>query len=285
MTNEILARIMSPQFLSKIVGSLLIFVVAAIAATVLNILVKRWRKKVVGLLQRGGIEKTSALETQVAIIRRLFIAGIYFFALILILLQFDAARSIGTGLLASAGVAGIIIGMAAQSTFSNIVAGVVIAFSQPVKLNDAVIFEGDFGWIEEISLMHTIIKTWDNRRIVVPNGILANKVIQNWTMKDSSLLGIVMLYVDYYCDVDKIRNWVSEIVKKSQFWSGDSDPGIQVVDFTEKTMVLRILAKAVDAPSTWNLRCEIREKLIKKFKEAKLPLPRIRIEGEKAPQA
>ena len=281
MWQNIVARMLNPEFMTKVVSSLIILAVTTVIATVLNILIKRWRKKVIGLLRMKGTEKASALETQITIIRRLFIAGIYFFALIIILLQFDAARSIGAGLLASAGVAGIIIGMAAQSTFSNIVAGVVIAFSQPVKLNDAVIFEGDFGWIEEISLMHTIIKTWDNRRIVVPNGILANKVIQNWSMKDASLLGVVMLYVDYYCDVDKVRNWVSEIVKKSQYWSGDSEPGIQVVDFTEKTMVLRILAKANDAPSTWNLRCEIREKLIQRFKEAKLPLPRIRIEGNK----
>jgi len=281
MWQNIISRMLSPEFIAKIISSLIILAVATVVATILNILVKRWRKRVVDLLRARGVEKTATLETQVMIIQRLFIAGLYFFALMLILLQFDAARSIGTGLLASAGVAGIIIGMAAQTTFSNIVAGVVIAFSQPVKLNDAVIFEGDFGWIEEISLMHTIIKTWDNRRIVVPNGILANKVIQNWTMKDPSLLGIVMLYVDYYCDVDKVRSWVGEIVKASQYWSRDSEPGIQVVDFTEKTMVLRVLAKAKDAPSTWNLRCEIREKLIKKFKEAKLPLPRVRIEGNK----
>jgi len=285
MWQTMVARMLDPEFMAKVVSSLIILAVAVLIATVLNILIKRWRRKVVGLLQGKGVERASALETQITIIRRLFIAGIYFFALMIILLQFDAARSIGAGLLASAGLAGIIIGMAAQTTFSNIVAGVMIAFSQPVKLNDAVIFEGDFGWIEEISLMHTIIKTWDNRRIVVPNGILANRVIQNWTMKDASLLGIVMLYVDYYCDVDKVRNWVGEIVKGSQYWSKDSEPGIQVVDFTERTMVLRILAKANDAPSTWNLRCEIREKLIKKFKEAKLPLPRIRIEGEKIPQA
>jgi small-conductance mechanosensitive channel len=285
MWQNIVARMLNPEFIAKVISSLIILAVTTVIATVLNILIKRWRKRVIDLFRMKGMDKASALETQVTIIRRLFIAGIYFFALIIILLQFDAARSIGAGLLASAGVAGIIIGMAAQTTFSNIVAGVMIAFSQPVKLNDAVIFEGDFGWIEEISLMHTIIKTWDNRRIVVPNGVLANRVIQNWTMKDASLLGIVMLYVDYYCDVDKVRNWVSEIVKKSQYWSGDSEPCIQVVDFTEKTMILRILAKANDAPSAWDLRCELREKLIKKFKEAKLPLPRIRIEGEKIPQA
>lgn len=273
------------EMIGKIIGSVVILAAASIFATVLNIFIRRSRRKLVGMLQKRGMERTSGLETQLTVIRRLLIAGIYFFALVFILLQFDAARSIGAGLLASAGVAGLIIGMAAQSTFSNVVAGVVIAFSQPVRLNDAVIFEGDFGWIEEISLMHTIIKTWDNRRIVVPNGVLANRVIQNWTMKDPSLLGAVMLYVDYNCDVDRVRQWVEEIVRASSNWSRDAEPGIQVVDFTEKTMVLRVLAKAKDAPSTWNLRCEIREKLIKKFREAKLPLPRIRIEGAAMPSA
>lgn len=283
--QELLNIGIDTEMMAKIIGSVVILAAAFIFATVLNIFIRRSRQKFVEMLQERGMEKTSGLETQLTVIRRLLIAGIYFFALVFILLQFDAARSIGAGLLASAGVAGLIIGMAAQSTFSNVVAGIVIAFSQPVRLNDAVIFEGDFGWIEEISLMHTIIKTWDNRRIVVPNGVLANRVIQNWTMKDPSLLGVVMLYVDYNCDVGRVRQWVGEIAKTSPNWSGDSEPGIQVVDFTEKTMVLRVLAKGKDAPSTWNLRCEIREELIKKFREAKLPLPRIRIEGGTMPSA
>jgi small-conductance mechanosensitive channel len=281
MWQDFISIIFNKAVLAKVISSIIILMIATILATALNILIKRWRSKVVDLLRIRSEDKASIMETQMTIIRRLLIAGIYFFAFVLVLLQFDAARSIGAGLLASAGVAGIIIGMAAQTTFSNVVAGVVIAFSQPVRLNDAVIFEGDFGWIEELSLMHTIIRTWDNRRIVVPNGILANRIIQNWSMKDTSLLGVVMLYVDYYCDVDKVRNWVDEIVKSSQYWNREAEPGVQVVDFTEKTMVLRVLAKAQDAPSAWNLRCEIRERLIKKFKEAKLPLPLVRIEGDK----
>lgn len=282
MWQDVFVNIMSPQFLTKLVSSILIFVIATVLAMIINMVMTRWHKSVAALIERKAKDKASAFETQIRIIRRLIVMGIYFLAFVFFLMQFDTARSIGTGLLASAGVAGIVIGMAAQSTLSNIVAGVLISFSQPVRLNDAVIFEGEFGWIEEISLMHTVIRTWDNRRIVVPNGVLSNKVIQNWSMKDTSLLGVVMLYVDYYCDVDKVRKWVSEIVKASQYWSKDSEPGVQVVDLTEKTMVLRVLAKAADAPSAWNLRCEIREKLIKKFKEEGIPLPKIRIEQEKA---
>jgi len=278
MIEQITAMTLNPVIWNKIITTLVIFVVAAVVVMVFNIIVGRWKDRIVRLLENQGVDK-AAVITQVRIIRRLAAVGIFSLALIFAFLQFDGLRSLGAGLLASAGVAGIVIGMAAQSTFSNVVAGVVISFSQPVRLNDAVIFEGDFGWIEEISLMHTVIRTWDNRRIVIPNGVLANRVIQNWTMKDASLLGTVMLYVDYYCDVDLVRKWVMEIVKASKHWDGSSEPGIQVVDFTEKSMVLRAIAKGNDAPTTWNLRCELREKLIKKFKEAKLPLPRFRVES------
>lgn len=183
--------------------------------------------------------------------------------------------------MASAGVVGVVIGLAGQSTLSNIFAGVCISFSQPVRLNDAVIFRNEFGWVEEISLMHTTIRTWDNRRIVIPNNLMANEVIENWTIRDPSLLGVVMLYVDYACDTEKIRRWCKDIVEKSSYASAEKLSILQVVDFTEKSMVLRILVKASDAPRAWELRCEVREKLMKRFKEENLPLPVIRIDHVK----
>ena len=266
---------------SHIFTAVTIFVIAIVTAKLFNLLVSRWEKKIVANLEKKHATTISSVETKTMIIRRIVNTGIYFFALILFLLQFESVRSIGAGLLASAGVAGIVIGMAAQNTLSNIVAGISISFAQPIRLNDAVIFENDWGWVEEISLMHTIIRTWDNRRIIVPNNILASKVIQNWTIKDPSLLGIVMMYVDYTCDIENLRKWVKEIVKESTYSTEERVAVVQVVDFTEKTMVVRILGKGPDSPNTWNLRCEIREKLIKKFKEAGLPLPRIRVTSGK----
>ena len=266
---------------SHIFTAVTIFVIAIVMAKLFNLLVSRWEKKIVANLEKKHATTISSVETKTMIVRRIVNAGIYFFALILFLLQFESVRSIGAGLLASAGVAGIVIGMAAQNTLSNIIAGISISFAQPIRLNDAVIFENDWGWVEEISLMHTIIRTWDNRRIIVPNNILASKVIQNWTIKDPSLLGIVMMYVDYTCDVENLRKWVKEIVKESTYSTEERVAVVQVVDFTEKTMVVRILGKGPDSPNTWSLRCEIREKLIKKFKEAGLPLPKIRITSEK----
>lgn len=267
------------KLLVRLIGTIVILLAVIIIRKIINIALSRFQKHV----DKKDTSGASSVETRVAIIKKIINSGIYFFAFIFFLLQFEAVRSVGTGLLASAGLAGIIIGMAAQSTVSNFISGIYVSFAQPVKLNDAVIFENDFGWIEEINLMHTVIRTWDNRRIVVPNSVLAGKVIQNWTMKDESLLGVVMMYVDYTCDVDKIKSWVKEIVDSSPYSTEERVSGVQVVDFTEKTMVLRILGKGPDAPNTWNLRCEIREKLIAKFKQAGLPLPLIRINSEKDP--
>ena len=268
------------QIVSKILTTLMIFVAVIIVTKFLNNLVSRWQKKITSKLEKKAPASLSSIETKITIARRIVNAGIYFFAFIFFLLQFESVRNIGAGLLASAGLAVIVIGLSAQNTISNIIAGATISFSQPVRLNDAVIFENDFGWIEDIRLMHTIIRTWDNRRIVVPNNVLVNRVIQNWTIKDPSLLGIVMMYVDYTCDVDKVKKWIKEIVDSSPYSTVEKVAVLQVVDFTEKSMALRILAKGPDAPNTWNLRCEIREKLIQRFKQEGLPLPQIRIKSE-----
>ncbi|NQT29083.1 MAG: mechanosensitive ion channel family protein [Candidatus Saganbacteria bacterium] len=286
MDKDVLAKYLQSinheMVITYAVTTIIIFILAIVLMRVILSIINRWQKKALSSLSEKS-EAAHSLDTRVTIVKRLVSAGIYFFAFIIFLLQFDALRSLGAGLLASAGVAGVVFGMAAQNTLADVVAGISISFSQPIKLDDAVIFEDDFGWIEEISLMHTVIRTWDNRRLVVPNSVLVHKTIQNWTMKDPSLLGIVMLYVDYYCDVDKVRGWVNEIVKASPSWNKKGDPCVQIVDFTEKSMQLRILATAADAPTAWNLRCEIREGLINRFKAAKLPLPVIRVQGEKLP--
>ena len=278
--TKLLSIILENKILPKILVTFIIIVATIILIKLINSLLSRWEKIFIHRLEKKEPAIIASTETRITIIRRIINSSIYFFAIIFFLLQFEAVRNIGTGLLASAGVAGIIIGMAAQNTLSNIMGGIYISFAQPVRLNDAVIFENDFGWIEEISLMNTIIRTWDNRRIVAPNNVLVNKVIQNWTIKDPTLLGIVMLYVDYTCDVDKVKKWVQEIVSQSPYSTKERVAAVQVVDFTEKSMVLRILGKGPDAPNTWNLRCEIREKLIQKFKQEGMPLPQIRIKSE-----
>ncbi|MFC1567155.1 mechanosensitive ion channel family protein [bacterium] len=278
--EKLLNLVNNPDFLYKIFSGVLLIIFVLIMKHIIFKVVSQIEKSfVVKYKDKEDVMLTST-KTRLAMIKKIISASLYFLAIIMFLLQFKVLRTFSTGILASAGVLGIIFGMATQSVFSNIMAGVSISFSQPVRLNDAVIFNGDFGWVEDIGFVHTIIRTWDNRRIIVPNSVLVNQVIQNWTIKDSSLLGTVMLYMDYTCDIEKIREWVKYIVEKSEFSTEDKVFGAQIIDLTEKTMVVRVLAKGSDAPSTWNLRCEIREKLIKKFKENRMPLPVIRIQQE-----
>jgi small-conductance mechanosensitive channel len=273
-----LLSVLGNPIYGKIIIAAIIILIAWILTRVVNYVISRWRRI---LETRAGKEPTlimAPVRTRFAMLRRLTHFLIYFLAAMFILLQIPQVRAIGTTLLATAGIIGIIAGLAGQATLSNIIAGISLAFSQPVRLNDAVIYEGDWGWIEEITLMHTVIRTWDNRRLIVPNNVLNNTVIQNWTIKDEWLLGVVMMYVDYTCDVEQVRKWSKEIVDSSAYSSDERIAVVQVVDFTEKSMVLRILGKSWDASNTWNLRCEIREKLIEKFNKAGLPLPEIRLE-------
>lgn len=266
---------------NKILSAFIIFAIAVILTKIVAVSLYHLQKKIIQKLRNAGVRGTAGTETKITIIRRVIETGIYLFAFIVFLEQFEALRHLGTAFLASAGVAGVVIGLAAQSTLSNIISGISISFSQPARLNDAVIFRSEFGWIEEIGLIHTIIRTWDNRRLIIPNNIFANEVIENWTIKDPSLLGVVMVYADYFCDVEKVRGWVKEIVGSCPYSTADKMSAVQVVDFTEKTMVLRILAKGSDAANTWDLRCYIRENLIKKFKEENLPMPQIRVQEVK----
>ncbi len=268
------------EIISKVLIGLTILVVSVILTRLLNHFLYRWQKRLIAKISKKNLAAVSSVETKVITARRMITISIYFIALILLLMQFKSVRNLGAGLLASAGVAGIVIGLAAQTTLSNLVAGISISFAQPVRLNDAVIFNKDWGWIEEILLMHTIIRTWDNRRIMVPNSILVNSVIENWTIKDASLTGIVMLYLDYTCDIDKIKVWVKEIVEESQYSTSEKVAVVQVVDFTERTMVLRVLSRASDSSQAWQLRCQIREELIKRFKLEGMQLPLIRLQGE-----
>ena len=262
----------------KVVSVGLVLIIAFIVARITKVFLDKWKRNL--LKRRDGDKNPAALAglvTKITIIRKILDMGIYFFALVFILLQFKEVRHIGTSLLASAGVLGVVLGVAAKGCFSNVIAGIWLSFSQPIRLEDAVVLDKEFGWVEEITLTHTTIRAWDNRRIIVPNTVLVERVVENWTIRDASLVGTVMLYADYSCDVEKVRQWVKEIVDKSPDSTSERVAVVQVTDFTEKSMQIRVLCKGANSNSTWNLRCELREKLIKKFKEASLPLPCIRL--------
>ena len=183
-------------------------------------------------------------------------------------------------LLASAGVVGVILGIAAQKTLANVIAGIQLAITQPIRIDDVVIVEGEWGRIEEITLTYVVVRVWDKRRLIVPVNYFLERPFQNWTRVSADLLATVYIYADYHLPVDPVRKALYEILKESNNWDGKVW-GLQVTDLTDKTMELRALMSASDSSKAWDLRCEVREKLIN-FIQKQFPhcLPEIRAELE-----
>jgi small-conductance mechanosensitive channel len=194
------------------------------------------------------------------------------------LLSFDGVRQVGAGLLASAGVAGVVIGFAAQRSIATILAGLQIAIAQPIRVDDVVIVEGEWGRIEEVTLTYVVVRIWDLRRLIVPITYFIEKPFQNWTRTSAEILGTVELHVDYGVDVDAMRAELKCILDASPHWD-EKVWGLQVTGSSERSMLLRTLMSAKDASAAWELRCEVREKLIA-FLKTHYPnaLPRLRAE-------
>jgi small-conductance mechanosensitive channel len=201
------------------------------------------------------------VQTQVRILKRIVVALILTVTVACMLTVFAPVRTLGHSILASAGVAGIVLGIAAQRTLGVFLAGIQIAFTQPIRMDDVVIVEGEWGKIEEITLTYVVVALWDNRRMVVPITYFVEKPFQNWTRASAELLGSVMLYVDYTVPVDALRQELDRILQTSSKWDGKVK-GLQVTDAKEQTMEVRVLASAADSGRAIDLRCEIREKMI-----------------------
>ncbi|HEY0219582.1 MAG TPA: mechanosensitive ion channel domain-containing protein [Afipia sp.] len=204
--------------------------------------------------------------TQIGILTRAADILIFIMTLAAALMTFDQVRQYGVSLFASAGVAGLAIGLAARPLMSNLIAGVQIAVAQPIRLDDVVIVENEWGTIEEITTTYVVIKLWDWRRLVVPLSYFIEKPFQNWTRETSALIGSVFLYVDYTVPVDKLRKKLDEIARASALWDGQVVV-LQVSDAKDNTIELRALVSARSAPEAWDLRCEVREKLIAYLQE------------------
>ncbi|MHA6248314.1 mechanosensitive ion channel family protein [Pontibacter sp. CAU 1760] len=218
------------------------------------------------------------LFTQLTFLKRLTVSIIVFIAIALILLTFESVRKLGTGLLTSAGVAGIVIGFAAQRSIANLLAGLQLAFTQPIRIDDVLVVEGEWGRVEEITLTYVVLRIWDNRRLILPLNYFIEKPFQNWTRTGSDLLATVYLYTDYTVPIDAIRAELGRILDKTDLWDRRVS-GLQVTDSKERTLELRVLVSANNSSLAWDLRCLVREKLIL-FIQLNYPdaLPKIRTE-------
>jgi small-conductance mechanosensitive channel len=202
------------------------------------------------------------LRTQITLLRRLTAVVISVLALGSVLTTFAPLRTFGASLLASAGVLGVIGGLAAQATLGHIFAGLQLAFTDSLRLDDAVVVENEWGYIEEIRLTHVVVRLWDERRLVLPTTYFTSQPFQNWTRHEARVLGSVTLHLDYAAPVTALRTEARRIVESSPF-SDHRDCSVQVVETTASTMVVRILASAPDAPNAWDLRCQLREDLLR----------------------
>jgi small-conductance mechanosensitive channel len=225
------------------------------------------------------------IRTQTQVLRRIGVVLTVIVTAGIILMSIPSVRHIGVSLFASAGVAGLAVGLAARATLSNIVAGIQVALTQPIRIDDVVIIEGEWGWIEEINTTYVVVRIWDLRRLVVPISYFIEKPYQNWTRTTADLLGSVFLHVDYTVPFEEIRAEFRKILEASGQWDGKVAV-MHVTEARERTVEIRMLMSAPSSPQAWELRCHVREKLIE-YVRANYPdsLPRVRAEVDMRKEA
>ena len=201
------------------------------------------------------------IRTQLQFVRRIVVGVIIFLTVCIILLSFEKLRKLGAGLLTGVGVGGIIVGFAAQKSLANLLAGFQIAFTQPLRLDDVLVVEGEYGRVEEITLTYVVLLLWDQRRLILPINYFIEKPFQNWTRTGSEILGTAMLYLDYSVPVEEIRKEFMRLVQNSELWD-KRVAVLQVTNFTENTVELRCLISASNSSRTFDLRCYLRENLL-----------------------
>jgi small-conductance mechanosensitive channel len=254
------------------------FIIASLSCLLIIVL----RRMKQNILKRHDITvednlRSRKLHTQINILEKVVIFVIVLITVASILLSFDGIRQIGIGIFASAGVAGIIIGLSAQKVVGALLAGIQIAITQPFRIDDAVLVENEWGWIEEINLTYVVVRIWDKRRLVLPSTYFLEKPFQNWTRTNADIIGTVFLYTDYTIDFEELRTELTRLLNQTPLWDKNVNV-LQVTDSKETTIEIRILVSAKNSPTSWDLRVYIREKMIS-FIQANYPhsLPKTRI--------
>lgn len=201
-------------------------------------------------------------RTRADILARIAIVIVALVSLGLLLLKIPAVREIGLALVASAGLAGLAFGVAAQPLLKNLVAGIQLAFTEPVRIDDVVVYRGEWGRIEKITLTYVVLKIWDDRRLVIPVSKLLEEPVENWTLQTSHLLGTVMIHVDHAADIERIRACALDAVRAHRLWDGRVAL-LQVTDMTADIAELRILVSGRNGGELFDLRCDIREAVMR----------------------
>jgi small-conductance mechanosensitive channel len=228
-------------------------------------------------LQKADNLSERQILTQVGLLQRLVNVVVIVVAVAAILLHFESVRRIGAGLLASAGVAGIVLGFAAQRVLGNLFAGIQIAITQPIRVDDVVVVEGEWARVEEITLTYVVVRIWDLRRLVLPISYFIETPFQNWTRTGAQVIGTVYVRTDYTVPVEDVRAAVGQIVEASEHFDGETWR-LHVTDLGERGVEMRALMTASNADHAWELRCEVREEVLAWLREHHPEaLPRTRV--------
>ncbi|MAW95205.1 MULTISPECIES: mechanosensitive ion channel domain-containing protein [unclassified Leeuwenhoekiella] len=226
------------------------------------------------------------MMTYISVARRVITFIVIIVGIAVILSQFRSLEKLGISLIASAGLATVILGVAAQSTLGNIIAGIQIAITRPARIGDTVIINDDWGYVEDIRFTYMVVRTWDQRRLIVPLKTIISHTFENWSMTSAHQIRPIILHADYQIDVSKIRSKFEEILKNNENWDEEYPPKVQVVDTTEKGIKIRALCSAKDASTTWDLHCELREELVSYICELESGkhLSKMRLQFENEPE-
>lgn len=253
-----------PEMLTDVSGKILTILLIAVftwMAISAVYLIKYFVLKQYDLNQKDNL-KARKIYTQFKIIERVIIFIILIIAIALALMTFSEIRKIGISLITSAGIGGVIIGLAAQKVLGGFLAGIQIAITQPIRLDDVVVVEGEWGRIEEINLTYVVVNIWDQRRLVLPTTYFLDHPFQNWTRTTSQILGTVFIYTDYKVNVDAFRDELTRLLKSTALWDGRVNV-LQVTEAKEKSVEMRALMSAADSSTAWDLRVFVREGLVK----------------------
>jgi small-conductance mechanosensitive channel len=224
--------------------------------------------------RRNLAEIDPCAETRLHMIERLSAVVIFLVAVGLVfwIMDVSALKRVAVGIFASAGVAGIILGFAAQTPMANLVSGIIIAFAQPIRLGDNVKIDGEYGAVESIGLFYTNIRTWDNRRLVIPNKVLSDQTIRNYTLVDPRMPALVVLRLDFSADVEAVRALLLKEAQTHRLFLPEPQPSVQVIDADELGVSVRLMAWAPTQADAWTLAVEVRESVVRKLAASKVPI-------------
>lgn len=240
----------------------LVFSTMWLGIRAINFFANRYQDMQIENLGEEQFDKVRRRRTYVSIFRRVFIFVMILGSIWIGLSEFANMEGLGKTLLTSAGIAGVVIGIAAQPILGNIIAGVQVAVTQPVRIGDSVIMEGDFSTVEDLRYTYAVLKTWDERRLIVPMRQLITEIVENWSHTDGHQVCPVFLYIDYGADIDAIRQHFISITKDNELWDNKTEPEIFVVEVTEKTIQLRGAVASTGPIEAWTLACDVREEML-----------------------